>query len=112
MKRYPNLEQWRKRVLDLGHGNQHEMTAQEAIAIAKSATTTCNTEVDSNDPQFFEPGQSVAIVADIDGGENPVVGQLRALSTSSVVVSRTSDDAGDVCVHFPRIGYRISPASS
>ncbi len=108
MKRYPNIDQWRQRVYDLGSGRKTDLSPQQAIEIAKSTATQCKSEIATHEPQAFKAGQTLAIVADLDGGEEPVIGQLRAISSSRVSVDRVSGDADEVCVHFPRIGYRIS----
>ena len=51
----------------------------------------------------------MAVVPD-DYGFDPVVGDLVASSLNEVAVRRRDPAAGEVVVHFPRIGFRVSPA--
>ena len=53
---------------------------------------------------------NVGIVATVDGGEEPVVGTVRYLDRDSIAVMHTNDRVGTVCIHFPRVGYRVTPA--
>ena len=52
-------------------------------------------------------GQTVTIRPDVNGGEQPVAGKIRFANAETVVIERTTDDVGTVCVHFPRSGYQI-----
>ena len=38
-----------------------------------------------------------------------VEGELLRLTPLTVAVLRRDDDLGDIVVHFPRLGYRVSP---
>jgi hypothetical protein len=53
---------------------------------------------------------SVTVSPDVNGGEQPVVGNLRFANAETVVIDRTAEDVGTVCVHFPRSGYRVDIA--
>lgn len=108
MKQFPNIDQWRQQVQSIGHGNQTELPAETAVEVAKAATSTCNAYINGADPQALQVGEAVSISPDTEGGEQPVAGQLRMIDTTRVALDRESEDAGSVCVHFPRIGYRIS----
>ena len=55
-------------------------------------------------------GASVVIKPDVDGGEQPVEGTIWAANEEEVTVLRQDPDCGDICVHFPRAGYRIDLA--
>jgi hypothetical protein len=43
-------------------------------------------------------------------GDDPVVGTLLCCDTCGITVRRTSDRAGELNVHFPRIGQMVIPA--
>jgi hypothetical protein len=43
-------------------------------------------------------------------GDMPVEGQLLRCDASGITVARTSDQAGTVNVHFPRLGQIVAPA--
>ena len=50
----------------------------------------------------------VVVSPDVDGGEQPVEGTVRAVDRDTLVVHRNAADVGDVCVHFPRVGYKVA----
>ncbi len=108
---FPRLEQWEKRVLDMGHGTSSAMDPDEAIARAAACAPAAATGVAPGDPQGLAVGMTVEVNPDVDGGEQPVKGQLRYADAQTLSVDRVSDQAGDVCVHFPRAGYRVDIVS-
>ncbi len=104
---FPHVQRWMNTVGELGHGTEQAMTAEAALTIASSQQTTTPAVVASNDPQGLAVGQKVSITPDVNGGEQSVEGVLRKADTYTIALDRVSDTAGDVCVHFPRIGYRV-----
>jgi len=84
------------------------LTPAEALEIARSSEPTTPEHGDPRDPQRLEPGQTVSVVADLDSGESPVVGRLRFVDRDSVAILREDERVGTVCVHFPRVGYRVA----
>ncbi len=104
---FPNVQQWMESVKAIGHGHYTTMTAEEAIGIASSNQTQTSQGVADNEPQGLTVGQKISIVPDVNGGEQAVEGTVRQADIESVAVDRVSDTAGEVCVHFPRAGYRI-----
>lgn len=104
---FPHVQRWMNTVRELGHGTEQTMTAEAALTIASSQQTTTPAVVASNDPQGLAVGQKVSITPDVNGGEQSVEGVLRKADTYTIALDRVSDTAGDVCVHFPRIGYRV-----
>jgi glutathione S-transferase len=69
---------------------------------------TAETGVTDYDPQGLSVGQTVTIRPDVNGGEQPVAGKIRFANAETVIIERTTDDVGTVCVHFPRSGYQIA----
>lgn len=110
LSEFENLAQWEETVRDLGHGAQSDMAPEEAIAIAAAASPTHAKGVAAGDPQGLTVGASVVIKPDVDGGEQPVEGKIWAANAEEVSVLRSDPDCGDLCVHFPRAGYRIDLA--
>jgi uncharacterized protein (DUF433 family) len=51
----------------------------------------------------------VGVTPDEDGGDPVVTGRLHILTRDCVAVLREDERVGEVCVHFPRVGYRITP---
>jgi glutathione S-transferase len=106
---FPALEAWEKRVAAIGHGDVKDMTAGEALDIAKASKTGTPEKADPRDPQGIKPGMTVSIVADVDGGETPVTAKVRAVDRETISVLHDEDRVGTVCIHFPRVGYRVTP---
>jgi hypothetical protein len=106
----PKLRAWMQRMERLGQGQPSELSAQEALEIARAATPQVGERADANDPFGRKPGMRVQVTPD-DIGRDPVVGELLALSTYEVVIKRTDPQVGEVAVHFPRAGFVIQPAA-
>ncbi len=106
--KFPHVERWMESVNTIGHGTQSDMTPEAALAIAESHQSQTVKDVTPNDPQGLTVGQRVSIDPDVNGGEQAVEGVLRMANSDTVAIDRISDVAGDVCVHFPRSGYRIN----
>ena len=46
-----------------------------------------------------------------DYGKVPVVGELVTLDLQEIAIRRVDERAGEVVVHFPRIGYTVATVS-
>ena len=101
---YPAVCAWLQRVLDFGQGTPIEMTAEQALAVAKGAEPVALPEFDSG--FGFSKGQRVTVAA-TDYGVDPVEGELVYIGAEELVVRREDPRAGVVHVHFPRIGFQI-----
>lgn len=108
LSEFPALEAWEKRVAAIGHGDQKDMTAGEALDVAKASETDTAEQADPRDPQGIKPGMTVSIVADVDGGETPVTGKVRAVDRETISILHDEERIGTVCIHFPRVGYRVT----
>ena len=109
LAQFPALEAWEARVRAIGHGTVVEMDADAALAVARAAQPETPEAGDPGDPQGLTPGMEVAVAPDLDGGEEAVAGTIRAVDRETVAVLREDPQAGQVCVHFPRVGYRVTP---
>ncbi|HEX7811629.1 MAG TPA: glutathione S-transferase family protein [Burkholderiales bacterium] len=107
---FSRLEKWEQRVKDLGHGKPSPMTPAEAIEIARSSETATPERGDAKELQGLRPGQRVSVVADADSGEVPVQGVIRMVNANSIAILRDHPRVGSVCVHYPRVGYRVAVA--
>jgi glutathione S-transferase len=65
--------------------------------------------VAADDPSGLRAGQHVTVTPD-DYGKVPVAGELVTLNHHRVSVRRTDVRAGEVVVHFPRLGYVVAAA--
>ncbi len=108
MSEFPALEAWEARMKAIGHGEPSDMDSQEALDIAKDSAPQTPQAGDPRDPQEIEPGMSVSVVPDGDGGDPPVTGTVQSVSRDSIAILRSDDRIGQVCVHFPRVGYRVA----
>lgn len=101
------LEQWETRVREIGHGTASAMDPDDAIARAAACEPTGVSGVAPAEPQGLKVGMTVEVNPDTDGGEQPVKGQLRYADAETISIDRVAEVAGNVCVHFPRAGYRV-----
>ena len=108
MSQFPALEAWERRVAAIGHGSPSEMTAGEALDIARATTTETPEGADADDPQGLAPGQTVSVVPDVDGGDPAVIGTVRRIDRETISILRDDPRVGEVCVHFPRVGFRVT----
>ena len=107
---FSGLEAWEQRVKAIGHGRPTEMTPAEAIEVARSNSPATPERSDPNDPQGLKPGQRVSVVPDLDSGESPVTGVVQLVDRDSIAIHRDDPRVGTVCVHFPRVGFRVAAA--
>jgi glutathione S-transferase len=103
----PALEAWEQRVKAIGHGTPLAMSAADAIEAARSAEPATPQLADEKDPQGLRPGQPVGVVPDVDSGEPAVHGTIRLVNRDRIAILRSDPRVGNVCVHFPRVGYRV-----
>lgn len=100
---YPRLLAWRDRMARIGHGKRTDITADEALAVARHAApaTPRPSSPQEGDPM---PGQS-ARVRPNDNARDWVEGQVTYIDTDEIALLRQDPEIGDVTVHFPRLGY-------
>lgn len=108
LSEFPALVAWEERVKAIGHGTPSDMEAGEAIDIAKNSQPETPENSDPLDPQGIRPGMSVRIVPEGDGGDLEVEGVVRAVSRETLAITHKNDRVGHICIHFPRVGYRIT----
>jgi glutathione S-transferase len=103
---YPAVAAWLGRVLGFGHGASSEMTAEQALEVARQAQPAALPSEAFTDPNGFALGEQVTIAA-VDYGVDPVQGELVYAGTEQLTLKRSDDRLGDVHVHFPRVGFRV-----
>ena len=103
---YPAVSAWFGRVMGFGHGASSEMTSQEALEVARTATPAALPDEQFDEPNGFEAGQQVVIAA-TDYGVDPVGGELLFAGAEELIVRREDERGGVVHVHVPRFGFRI-----
>ncbi len=93
-----HLERWYARLAAHGTGSRSEMSATEALAIARSTLLPP-----------VAPGRHVAVFP-VAHQETAVTGMLASVTDETIVLRRSAESTGEIAVHFPAIGYRIGPA--
>ena len=68
-----------------------------------------NEEQSGKFQQFVLSQERVKVVVDLDSGETPVEGRIRHVDAETISILREDPRVGTVCVHFPRVGYRVTP---
>ena len=101
----PALAAWFDRIAAFGPGMETTMAAGEAMAVARAAQPA---DVLGGDADPDHPvGDEVSIVPD-DYGLEETRGRVARVSADEIVVLRADPEVGDIAVHYPRAGYRIS----
>ena len=86
------------------------MTPEQAFEIARAASPAPVTHLDPNgDPGGLRAGCPVTVTPD-DNARVAVSGTLVAASDSEVVIHRRDPQAGDLHIHFPRLGFDVVAA--
>jgi glutathione S-transferase len=102
------VRDWMARIAEIGHAERSELSAEAAIAEAAAGGNALPADEPIEDASFVA-GQAVT-VSSVDRASPPVTGGLALLTSAQVAVRRRDDRAGEVIVHFPRLGYRVSAA--
>lgn len=102
---FEHLMKWEKLIRDIGHGPHEEMSAEIALGIAREATPQSTSIIDAEDPLGLMLGMKVS-VEPVSGGA-AVTGDLHQLTLDRTSLLRSDPQVGQVCVYFPRLGYKI-----
>ena len=107
LSQFPRLEAWEGRVTEIGHGQPQELSAADALEIARGAEPATPEQADAGDPQGLTPGEPVTVAPDSTDGSPPVAGTVLSVSAEEIVLAREDERVGRVAVHFPRVGYKV-----
>lgn len=111
LSEFTHLQRWETRVANAGHGQSTELPAEKAIEIAGAHSIATQASVTDNDPQGLTAGQSVRVCPDVQSNEQSVAGTVRLANAETIAIDRQCETTrSQVCVHFPRSGYRVEPA--
>lgn len=102
----PNLVAWMTRMEAIGHGTQSPMESSEALSICESSEPLAQKSPLQSDRNGTTLDQQVT-VSPIDYGIDPVEGKLVYLAQDEMAVSRQDPRAGELVVHFPRVGFSL-----
>ena len=105
---FTQVLRWCKRMSDFGHGDVEVI--EGPIAVAEASQSEPEELLDKTFVEDLPPGQLVEVMP-IDYGFQPVRGELLAAGFDEIAVVRTDPRAGRLVVHFPRMGFQITPVS-
>lgn len=102
----PKVLAWSDRVAAIGHHQSDQMSAEQAIAIARNSTPVATEGLPFIDRHGMAFGERVAVMPS-DYALDPVEGELVLSTDNEFAVRRNDDRAGTVVVHFPRLGFQL-----
>lgn len=108
LAQFPALEAWETRVQAVGHGTPTDLDSKAALAIAHAADPETPEAVDPDDPQGLAHGTNVTVAPLGGGGDPSVAGTVRYVDRDTIAILRDDPQVGRVCVHFPRVGFRVA----
>lgn len=103
---HPHVADWMQRLHAIGHGSFEKMDSSAAIAVAAAHQPHAVAHPELFELQGFQVGDAVTIAAS-DYGTDPVDGELIAAYRNEFLLRRFDTRAGEIMVHFPRLGYQI-----
>lgn len=103
---YQQLRAWAARVAAPGHGTSIEMSAAEALEVARNSHPE-KQSIGDNDPSGLTSGTLVLVRTD-DTGRDVVRGQLLAANAQEIVLRSGHPEVGEVNIHFPRAGFDVT----
>ncbi|MFQ3190801.1 MAG: hypothetical protein ACI936_001936, partial [Paraglaciecola sp.] len=106
---YPTLQSWLDSMKAIGHGTVENISGQDAIDLAKQGKRANNLQLDFLEFNGLKYGAQV-IVQPSDYGFDPVEGELVLSLLDEVAIKRKDQRAGEIYVHFPKVGYQIKLA--
>ena len=107
---YARLRDWAEQVRAIGHGEASELSSSDAVALALSATADPAPPArEVCDAHGIALGTRVRVAAN-DYGMDPVEGELVVCAANELALVRTDPQAGEVVVHFPRVGFQMERA--
>jgi glutathione S-transferase len=105
LNQFGDLLAWYDRVTAIGHGNPTVLSDLDALDIARNAEPQTQIQADPADPLGLAPGDKVTVIPENKSAE--ITGEIVALSADEIAIRRVDPDVGNICIHFPRIGYQV-----
>ncbi len=105
----PLVAAWVERLRATGEGERTRLDPADALDVARGAKPATASGVDPQEPNGWTAGARVTVTPD-DYAFDPVAGELVGSRVDQISILRHDADLGDVVVHFPRIGFRVSAA--
>jgi hypothetical protein len=107
----PVVKAWTARIAAFGQGSASKMSAEEALAVAKTAEPQPLLDDFFQDEHGIPLGSMVTVAAESFGTE-PTTGTLVAATRTRYTLRREHERTGTVHVHFPRLGFIMKKADA
>jgi glutathione S-transferase len=107
----PAVLEWMDRMHAMGHGTMEKFAAADAVAVAAAASPLPLRDDIFQDDHGIALGSRVTIQPESFGLE-ATEGELVAATRMHFTLRRVDARAGEVHVHFPRIGYVLKAAEN
>ncbi len=95
-------------VVAFGQGTPSELSGEDALAIANSATPTSPTGIMAHNHDGLAVGDHVMVRQAGQTADPDVTGQLRYLDDTRLSLDISSDETGELALHLPVLGYVIT----
>ncbi|MDI9336676.1 MAG: glutathione S-transferase family protein [Gammaproteobacteria bacterium] len=109
----PTVLTWMDRMSAFGQGRPSKSSTMESIAacaVSTNAQDLFGSEAEFQNEHGIALGEQVSIAAESFGME-PSMGELVAATRTRYSIRRVDGHAGEVFVHFPRIGFILKKAN-
>ena len=105
---FPNVSSWMDRMSAFNRPElMSAITGEESLEIAKSTEPSKIMKAATSAIDGLHVGDPVEVMP-IDYGLQPTRGTLQLSSLEELVISRKDEKAGQLAVHFPRLGFQIT----
>ncbi|MAP93687.1 MAG: glutathione S-transferase [Ponticaulis sp.] len=105
----PRTQDWFDRLSEAKGQTPEDVSAEDALAIAKDAAPRLLAASVGTEPQGFRPGERIAISPD-DTVPNWVTGELVSAQPNKITLFKVDGAIESLHIHFPRAGYLIRRA--
>ncbi len=105
----PLTRRWYERMQDFKGQTPEEITGEDALGIAYNGAPRLKPASTAGELRDFSPGAPVQIAPD-NYGKDWVSGDLVIANAERVIIARQDERAGNLHLHFPRVGYTLKRA--
>jgi glutathione S-transferase len=104
---FPSLAAWMSAMAGFGQGQSASISGASAVEVAKNNSIAALGNIQGTLATDCSAGDMVEVMP-IDYGFQPTRGELLMASAEEIIVRRGDERAGEVAVHFPRLGFQIN----
>ena len=108
LENFPAITNWMGMMEAFGQGSSAMLTGEDAVKIACDSVVSGEPNITNMSGEEPSLGETVEVMP-IDYGFQPTRGELVVSSVDELAVKRVDKRAGEVAVHFPRMGFQVNP---